>query len=67
MPIYEYICLDCQNQFETLVLSSEEEIVCPSCQSVRLERALSSFAMGNSGGKSIPGISSSCSGSGGFS
>jgi putative FmdB family regulatory protein len=67
VPIYEYVCLDCQEQFETLVLGSDEEVTCPSCQSDKLERAMSCFAKGSSGTKSGSGLSSACSGTGGFS
>ena len=62
MPIYEYVCLDCEKGFETLVLSSEEEVRCPYCESKRLERAMSTFAMAAGTGGS-PG----CSSSSGFS
>ncbi len=60
MPIYEYICLDCENSFETLVLSTDEEVVCPVCESKRLEKAMSSFAStrGLSDGLSSVGCSS---------
>ncbi len=44
MPIYEYICADCQHQFEELVFSSSEEIHCPACNSAHLDRAMSVFA-----------------------
>ncbi|MBU2547615.1 MAG: zinc ribbon domain-containing protein [Proteobacteria bacterium] len=53
MPIYEYVCLDCEDDFETLVLSSEEEVCCPQCGSKRLERAMSAFSslsVGSGGG-----------------
>ena len=70
MPIYEYVCLDCEKVFETLVLNSREEICCPHCESKRLEKAMSSFAM-TGGGSSSRGIGTSLSGcsggSGGFS
>jgi putative FmdB family regulatory protein len=33
MPIYEYVCEQCKNQFEKLVLSRSEKIACPSCGS----------------------------------
>ena len=72
MPLYEYICLNCELQFETLVLSSREEVVCPVCHSRRLERLMSPFASGSSGpGKIGQGLSGSgsggCSPRGGFS
>ncbi|MEW6262117.1 MAG: zinc ribbon domain-containing protein [Thermodesulfobacteriota bacterium] len=59
MPLYEYICLDCENTFETLVLSAEDEPACPACGSTRLEKAMSAFAGLN--------LSTGCSGSRGFS
>lgn len=62
MPIYEYVCLDCEKNFETLVLSSDEEVECPDCHSKRLEKAMSSFAFAGSGGQSA-----GCSNTGGFS
>ncbi|HEV3375431.1 MAG TPA: zinc ribbon domain-containing protein [Candidatus Acidoferrum sp.] len=33
MPIYEYICDDCQTEFEKLVLNKQQEITCPKCAS----------------------------------
>ncbi len=43
MPIYEYECLTCDYQFQTLVLSKNEEqdIVCPHCQGNKLKRLIS--------------------------
>jgi putative FmdB family regulatory protein len=63
MPIYEYICSDCEHGFEELVLSSSEEIHCPSCDSAELERAMSVFAS-KSGGefRSSSGGCGDCSG-----
>jgi putative FmdB family regulatory protein len=31
MPIYEYICDNCQTEFEKLVLNKQQEIACPKC------------------------------------
>ena len=45
MPILEYICEDCTHQFEAIVLGSRQP-VCPACDSQRLERQLSVFAVG---------------------
>ena len=64
MPIFEYICLDCEQRFETLVLSSSEEVCCPDCESKRLEKLVSTFATGGGQGT---GLGSTCSSSGGFS
>ena len=40
MPIYDYACRRCGQQFELLVLKTTVE-ECPSCQSQDLERLLS--------------------------
>jgi putative FmdB family regulatory protein len=31
MPIYEYVCEDCQKPFEKIVMSQRERIACPNC------------------------------------
>lgn len=43
MPIFEYRCQDCGQDFEALVRSNTTP-ECPTCQSVSLERQLSVFA-----------------------
>jgi len=45
MPILEYRCQECERQFETIVLGAQQP-VCPACQSTKLERLLSVFAVG---------------------
>lgn len=72
MPIYEFKCNRCENTFEQLVLSSDEEenVTCPSCGDRDTSRLMSSFSCGSSGmGKALSsGGSSACSPSpGGFS
>src|SRR5437588_7866489 len=44
MPIFEYICKECNQQFEALVYGSEKA-ECPKCQSRKLEPQLSVFAV----------------------
>lgn len=44
MPIYEYVCGGCGNEFELLVLK-DTKIACPACQGEQLERLLSGFAV----------------------
>jgi putative FmdB family regulatory protein len=61
MPIYEYICEDCQEHFEKIVINKQQEITCPKCSSKKATIQLSVFA---TAGGSNPGPSSS---SGGFS
>ncbi len=41
MILYEFICQDCQEQFEDLVSSIEQEILCPKCKSKNVKRLLS--------------------------
>lgn len=48
MPIYEYACADCGQQFELLV-RSDTVLQCPACQSPHLDKQLSVFATAASG------------------
>ena len=45
MPLYEYKCTGCGNQFELLVLKGSQAPVCPECASDAVERILSMFAV----------------------
>lgn len=45
MPLYEYTCHACGDEFEVLVRSADAPLVCPSCQSPEIERLLSLFAV----------------------
>ena len=53
MPIYEYACNKCGNEFETLVRSSTVPD-CPSCRSTDLGKKLSVFATAGSTTDSAP-------------
>lgn len=44
MPIYEYECRRCGEQFELLVLKGTVA-ACPACQSQELEQLLSGFSV----------------------
>ncbi|MCE5283053.1 MAG: zinc ribbon domain-containing protein [Deltaproteobacteria bacterium] len=62
MPIYEYECGKCQENFEVFFRSRDEkvDIVCPKCGSKRAKRRMSAFA-GKVGNTSAGGGCSGCS------
>ena len=42
MPIYEYICKDCNTRFEIVILPKEKrETVCPKCNSSNVHKEIS--------------------------
>ena len=53
MPLYEYACPSCDQNFELLVRFGENP-PCPECGSTRLEKQLSVPAAHVAGGKSLP-------------
>jgi putative FmdB family regulatory protein len=56
MPVYEYVCEKCGEQFEALrpMADSDAPIRCPACKSKRTSRTISVFAA-HSGGKVVAG------------
>ena len=55
MPIYEYVCLDCDNQFErlwpTVASAQDQKPACPACASSATRRTMSRVAvLGELGG-----------------
>ena len=44
MPIYEYVCQDCQTRYERLVLGKNGDISCPQCGSRKGTLQFSVFA-----------------------
>jgi putative FmdB family regulatory protein len=67
MPIYEYVCDDCQTQFEKIVLNKQQEIACPKCTSKKNTIQLSVFSTsnGSSNGASAKSSTSFSGGGGG--
>ena len=49
MPIYEYQCRKCANEFELLILKGSPAPACPTCQSADVEQLLSGFAVSSAG------------------
>jgi len=42
MPIYEYKCTDCSEDFEKLVFGNQE-VACPKCSSTKVKKKFSVF------------------------
>jgi putative FmdB family regulatory protein len=67
MPIFEYVCKDCQHEFEALVFG-RDKAAGPKCQSKKLSPQLSVFAVstkgmsskGSSGAPAPTGACGSC-------
>lgn len=53
MPLFEYVCKKCGHQFETLVMGIASPS-CPLCQSKKLEKQLSVFAVNSRSGNDKP-------------
>ena len=43
MPIYEYVCMECESHFEELVRNGEA-ISCPDCDASNVRKQFSVFA-----------------------
>ncbi|MBI1325667.1 zinc ribbon domain-containing protein [bacterium] len=41
MPLFEYVCEDCRNEFEALVRSDREQVICPKCRGNQLAKRFS--------------------------
>jgi len=57
MPIYEYVCLDCRHEFETLrpMAQADAPQKCAECGGRKIKRKLSVF-FAESGGKAVAGM-----------
>jgi len=68
MPIFEFRCLECGNQFEKLFMSSGEEVnlSCPECKAEALERVVSmtNYTIGLGPGGNQPKITTKSCGDG---
>lgn len=59
MPIYEYECIDCGNNFEQLIFKSTENVRCLKCKSLKVRKKPSAFGM-KSGEKFSSSSGSAC-------
>ncbi len=70
MPLFEYRCNECGNEFEKIVRFSEasQNPDCPACQGQDTKKKISTFASrGSSFSSAGVAASSSCGSRGGFS
>lgn len=44
MPIYEYVCMECESHFEELV-RGDEQVACPDCSATNVAKQFSRFAV----------------------
>jgi len=51
MPIYEYECCECCEQFEKLVFRSDEAVSCPKCESANIQKRMSVCGFKSGGDK----------------
>lgn len=66
MPIYEFRCQDCGEQFEELVSATEESVPCPKCQSPKTGRIISLISSKGMNSACNSCSTSSCKTSSGF-
>lgn len=74
MPMYEYECKACGNEFEELVFGEKNDIPCPKCGSNNTARKVSAACVRGSGATAggmsglgpMPSMGGGCGG-GGFS
>ncbi|MGQ0811632.1 MAG: FmdB family zinc ribbon protein [Nitrospiraceae bacterium] len=59
MPIFEYLCRECNHRFEALVQGTTSPN-CPSCKATTLEKQFSAFGVGGSADWAAPSGSSPC-------
>ncbi len=53
MPLYEYACQECHQDFELLMRTGESP-ECPHCGSQRLQKLLSTVVAHSAGGSTLP-------------
>jgi putative FmdB family regulatory protein len=64
VPIYEYVCMQCESHFEELV-RGEEQVACPDCAATNVSRQFSSFAVHGAKQPNAVGLSRGGGGGGG--
>lgn len=62
MPIFEYVCRECNHRFELLVQGNAVP-ACPGCKATALDKQFSAFGVGATGGWPVTSGSGSGCGS----
>ncbi len=64
MPIYEYNCGNCGDDFECIVFKTDEPVKCPKCGNRRPRKKMSTFGFstGAGSGRASSGSGGGCSG-----
>ncbi len=60
MPIFEYVCHDCGTKFEKILSSVAAAVTCKNCDSPRVEKLLSSFAISGASLKTLSSETGPC-------
>jgi putative FmdB family regulatory protein len=53
VPLFEFECVACRSQFETLVRPASEEVACPQCGGRDLRKLFSLFAVDSAATRSV--------------
>jgi len=64
MPIYEYRCKQCEQEFEKYVPGASTLVACPGCASEQVMRKLSVFGLKTAGAFQPSAMSGGCCGGG---
>jgi putative FmdB family regulatory protein len=59
MPIFEYVCQQCNHQFEAIIMG-KQKAACPKCESKRLNQQLSNFSVGGEKSRATAPASGPC-------
>lgn len=60
MPIYEYECGKCDEEFEALVFRTDEDVACPQCKDGKVKRLMSVCGYKSAGNYAPPSGASGC-------
>jgi putative FmdB family regulatory protein len=62
VPIYEYVCMECEAHFEELV-RGDQVVACPDCTATKVRKQFSTFAVHGASSQPSFGGGGCCGGS----